>query len=667
MRVSLAALPVVVYLLAAYQLFPKAHSSAPVRLALVRAAVVVAGYAVVLVEVLSAVDALTLPALLTGWSVAALTLFAAAVRRYRHEGRRRDPRAGLRASWAAATPAERTMSVALVGLVIAELLVALVSPPNNFDSQTYHLPKIEHWVVQQDVDFYPTVIHRQLSMAPGAEYLLLHLRLLTGGDEAYNVLQFAAGVGCALLASRIAGQLGGTRRAQLLAAFVVATTPIVALEATSTQTDLVLAAWVGCVATLVLDEMDRTTRVSNLALIGAASGLAMLTKATGLIAVGPLFLLWLIAQLRRGVWSALAGGVAIGAVALCVTGPYLYRVNDAYGSLLGPDNLRNMITMQRHDPPSVLVNALRIGETALQTPIGPLNDQTAAGIRRLSRAMGVDPDDPQITYPGSTYPYLSWPPDEDRVSFPVQGTLVLLGAGYLLVRPRRRVPAEHAARARVYDVVFWLALLGYVTMVKWQPWGNRLVLFVLVLGTPLAGLWLDALFRRSSVAAAGGGPADVAPAGPPRDPIRRLGAWTAATALVVGGCAGWLAVGYGWPRRLVGTDSVFTLTDTQARFIRRPQWQADYEWAATGVHAAGAHRIGLVQGYNTWEYPWWVLLRGSEIVSLQSLQDDTPPVAPETVDAIVCVSPPNPCANFVPPGWTLQTRNGIGYALPPRR
>jgi hypothetical protein len=338
-----------------------------------------------------------------------------------------------------------------------------------------------------------------------------------------------------------------------------------------------------------------------------------------------------------------------------VTAAHLFRIYEAYGNPVGPDHLRNMITMERHDPPSVLVNALRIGETALQTPIGPLNDLTAAGIGRLSRAIGVDPNDRQITFWGSTYPYLSWPPDEDRASLPIQGALVLLGSGFLLVRPQRRVPAGRAGLARGYAVVFWLALLGYVATVKWQPWGNRLILYLLVLGAPLAGLWLDALFSQSR------------PAGAVRDRVRRLAVWATATALVVGGGAGCLAVGYGWPRRLVGTDSVFTLTDTQARFVRRPYWQADYEWAAAAVHGAGARRVGLAQGYDTWEYPWWVLLRGTDIVSLQSLLDKRPPIAPHTVDAILCVSPPNPCATFVPAGWTLHMRNEVGYALPPGR
>jgi len=301
---ALGLLPLGVCVLVAYALRPAASSPvvAPVRLALVRSAVLVGGCAVVGVEVLSVCHALTAPAVLVGWAAAALLAGGFAVRRYRRDGRLGNPPRAARTPWKNAGRAERVMAVALAVLVLAELLIAAASPPNNYDSQTYHLPRIEHWVQQHDVSFYATRIHRQVDMAPGAEYLLLHLRLLTGGDALYNLLQLCAGLGCALVASRVAAQLGGSARAQLVTAFIVASTPTVALESTSTQVDLVVAAWVACVATLVLDELRRPSRLSSTLLLGAGTGLAALTKVTGLLAVGPLLLIWLGSQLRLG-WA----------------------------------------------------------------------------------------------------------------------------------------------------------------------------------------------------------------------------------------------------------------------------------------------------------------------------------------------------------------------------
>ena len=80
------------------------------------------------------------------------------------------------------------------------------------------------------------------------------------------------------------------------------------------------------------------------------------------------------------------------------------------------------------------------------------------------------------------------------------GWLALIGGLVAVVRPRRA--AEDPGPLRWYAVAVGSALLLHVAMIKWQPWGNRLLLYALVLAVPLAGLWLDALFRRRAPAGA---------------------------------------------------------------------------------------------------------------------------------------------------------------------
>jgi Dolichyl-phosphate-mannose-protein mannosyltransferase len=556
-----------------------------------------------------------------------------------------------RRAWAALSGVERGLVATIAALYLGELVIAALSPPNNYDSQTYHLPRIEHWAASGSVAIYPTAIVRQVAMPPGAEYLLLHARLLTGGSAGYNLLQLAAGIGCALIAARIAGQLGGTRRAQLLAAFVVATAPIVALESTSTQTDLVLAFWVAAVATLVLDDLVAGTRrvVGGGALLGAAAGLVAITKQNGLEAVAPLLLLWLVLRIRRaGLVRAAAGAALVAVVALALTAPYLLRVRAEYGNPLGPAYLTSPIAMQRHDPPAVLVNALRVVQGAVQTPVAPANDALARAVDGVGRRLGVDPHDPGITYPDTTFPTPTWAPDEDRASFPASAVLALLGTAFLLVRPAGRVAAERVWTARAYAGAVSAAALLYVAMVKWQPWGNRLIVFLLVLAAAPAALWLDAALRRPT------------PGTVRRAVVRGL----ASVVLVAGGAAGALSVGYGWPRRLVGPGSMFTGDDQEQLFQRRPEWLPEYQQAAAAVRASGARRVGLVEGYDSWEYPWFVLLPGTEIVSLRSLQPHTPAPGPQTVDAILCVNADRLCRNLVPTGWQLHPLGDIDYALP---
>ena len=556
----LVAAPVVALVVLSALLRPRAAGAvAPYRLGVVRAALLTGVFAVLTVELLGAVDALTLPAFALAWLLFVAGVAVVAGRRRGRDALRprtaaaetrravlvgatvggptaesptgsgpttdgpttdvptggaaagsgaapgpqlpATARGGLAALLSSgkarlshfrrtATRGERLLGGAVLGMVSIELVVALLAEPNNFDSQTYHLPKVEHWVAQGSLDFWPTAIHRQVTIPPGAEYLLLHLRLFTGGDALHNLVQWAAGIGCLLAATRITAQLGGGRRAQLLTAFLLATTPMVALQATSTQTDLVAAAWAACAATLVLDGLRRRAGLGDALALGAATGLTALTKTSGLIAVGPLLLLWGLAQLRlaarptgvgtgystglapgdsAGVGTDRAGravggvgsGPATGAadqpaptgvrqvartvggsllvllVAATVVGPFLARETAEFGHPLGPPRLRESIPMERHDPVAVLVNALRIGHTAFDTPLSPLRAGTAEAIMAGSRAVGVDPQDRTITFGREVFPVPSWYPDEDRVAFPLAGSLALLGAVFALVRPRR--------------------------------------------------------------------------------------------------------------------------------------------------------------------------------------------------------------------------------------
>ncbi|WBB48400.1 hypothetical protein O3597_25475 [Verrucosispora sp. WMMA2044] len=584
--------------------------------------------------------------------------------------------------WRTASRGERLLAGTVAGLVLVELLIALLAAPNNYDSQTYHLPKVERWVAQGDLTFWATAIHRQVTIPPGAEYLLLHLRLLTGGDALHHLVQWAAGLVCLLAAARVTAQLGGGRRAQLLTVFVLATTPMVTLQATSTQTDLVCAAWVLCAGTLALDGLRRRAHLGDLLALGAATGLTAVTKTSGLLAVGPLLVLWGVGQLRlayldrsttrrrapvAGITRTVGASVLILLVAAALVGPFLGRVYVEFGHPLGPERLRESVPMERHDPPSVLVNALRIGHTALDTPLAPLREVSAEAIIGLAGLIGVDPQDRAITFGREIFPVASWYPDEDRVAFPLAGALALIGAVAALRRPARVSPGA-AGALRAYALVVVVAVVLHTAMIKWQPWGNRLILYALAASVPLAGLWLDAFFRCSGRVASGVRGGDPAGTGGRRP----VAAGLAVTVLATCALAGVLAVSYGFPRRLVGAGSVFTTSDWESRFIRRPQWAEEYRWAADAVRAADARRIGLSQRNDDWEYPWWLLLRDADgnppdLLALQSVLDDRPPDDPASVDAILCVGSRKLCADLVPAGWRLEFRSYVGYALPEQR
>ncbi|GAB3220709.1 hypothetical protein GCM10027447_05370 [Glycomyces halotolerans] len=676
---------------------------APMRLAVVRAAVLLGAWAIATVEITSAFDALGTASFLTSWIAATVAVLGAVAVRclrdaapaeHRSIGDRiRGRRGATRRTWrrtksaAAAAPAwQWALACAVVILFASAAVLAVASAPNNFDSQTYHLPRIEHWVQNATVAPYATDIHRQIDISPGAEYLLTHLRVLTGGDGAYNLLQYLAAIGAALAASRIAAQLGGGPMAQLTTVFVLVTTPEFLLQATSTQVDLVAAAWVACLATLVLDEFTRPVEAAGPAVfgrpgakalrppgsdalyLGLALGLIAVTKSTGLLAAAALLLVWGIGRLvrdgRRGkpclcgrepghctrdeVAPALSArlrtvlaSVAVLVLAAALVGPFLARMHSTFGHPLGPPMLRESIGVETTDPRLLAVNALRIAQTATDTPVRPVSEGLAAGVEGFADLLGVDVNDPAVTFGDTAFPVPAWYPDEDRAAFPLTGLGIVLGLLWFFWKgPGLR---------RAYATALVAAFLLLACTVAWQPWINRLMLFLVVLGAPAAAI-AAARFARVMVGNR-----------------RSVLAGTLVTALAVtAALAGLLTVAYGFPRRLTGAWAVFSIDDDEERFVRRLEWLPQYEEAAAAVAESDARNVGIVQSNDSWEYPWWVMLPDEvELVAMQSVVPGRPGADIDEVDAVVCAEDLDDCASIVPDEWELVELGTVAYAVDP--
>ncbi|MFI5905895.1 hypothetical protein [Dactylosporangium sp. NPDC051541] len=629
-RVLLALLPLVTLAFAAVALRPRA--TADRSLAVIRASVAVASCAVLCAELFSLFDWVSPVPFLLVWLLAALGSGYLAWRSI--VARPTKP------TWPRLTVPEWTVAIVLGLLVLSELVLAVASSPNNFDSNSYHLAKIEHWVADHNLGNFPTVQTQQIILVPGAELLLLHLRLLTGTDGTFNLLQWAAGLLGALAVARCARQLGAGRLGQWLAAAVFLTAPAITLESTSTQNDLIVTAWVVCAATLALDAREQPAGWANTLTLAGAAGLIMVTKSTGVMALLPVLAYWAFQQIRRKRTMPLVyGAVAVALACAAMAGPSLLRVQEAFGSPFGPPGYREALSTTRHDPPAVLVNGLRLGASTLLSPVEAVNEAISRTVVGVADAVGVDPNDPGITQWRSIFPGDRWKPDEDRSPYPVQSGLVLLATALGLAW----------RRTRGYALLVLGALLTTAAIVKWQYWGNRLILPAFGVGAPLAGYVLERAVQVD------------------RAWLRRSLAALVAVIMLAGAAHGYVAVFYGQPRRLIGQGSVFELDDWQERFARMPDQATGYRTAIDEVRAAGAQRVGLVLDGDLWEYPLQIELRDRELVELQSNVPGQPPGDVTSVDAVICVGGQEPCRRIVPTDWQYHRIDQyVTTAFPPR-
>lgn len=564
----LVALPAAAFLLLVL-LVRLGSDDGDVRTALLRAATVWGVMLVGLTELLSLLGMLTRGWMALAWAVVAALLVAAWVR----GGGGLPPRPTL--------PVE-LRAVALL-LPVAAIAAGTASSaaagwPNQWDSMVYHLSRVDHWLQNRTIAFYPTHIVRQLFNPPGAEYAILHLRALGGDDRWSNAPQWLAMVGSLVGVSAIARRLGAGPPAQCFAALAAATIPMGILQASGTQNDYVVAFWLVCMADAVLAPPSgwRTFQ------LGAAMGLALLAKGTALLFAPPLLLA--LPELTRGGWRRrLVLGGAVGLLVLSLDGSHWARNTAVFGWPLGPrasgspGAAGDRLTNELNGPRVVASNLLRNLSLHLGTPSPRLNHALERIVVGVHRTLGIAVDDPRTTrlYSDTRFSVRSEPSNPDRAGNPAHLLLgltavVLLAAG----RPRRPAAVRYALALAVAALLFCVAL-------KWQPWHSRLQLPLFVLAGPLMAVGWERYPR---------------------------GLWVAALALVV------LAVRpllFNRLAPLAGRHTVFDTPRADQYFQTyggRPSGRQQAYLGALGlVSDQGCMRIGLRLDWDDWEHPLWVL------------------------------------------------------------
>jgi 4-amino-4-deoxy-L-arabinose transferase-like glycosyltransferase len=158
---------------------------------------------------------------------------------------------------------------------------------------TYHIPRVMRWT-QAETTFQQKAFGTHDFMPPFPEYLLLHLYHLAGSDRILFLSQWMAYIVMVVLSGRVVFQLGGSKKASDFAKLLVSTIPIVVLQASSTQTDLLSAVLLLIELHLVLLLIAKPS-IKHSIYLGMTLGLGLQVKTTfAIFAIIPLGLFLII-------------------------------------------------------------------------------------------------------------------------------------------------------------------------------------------------------------------------------------------------------------------------------------------------------------------------------------------------------------------------------------
>ena len=576
-------------------------------------ATVAAGMVFVLAaECASAARQLTAVAMWILWGLADAALLAAIVRLQKPA----EIIAGLKETWRRfwsvlrtkpfSSPVNKTLFFLAAAMMLFLGAVALLSPTTNWDTLTYHMPRVMHWMQQQSMNHYPTNIRRQLDYAPGGEIQIATLLLLAGNDWPVNLPQWWAMLTGALAASFLAERLlqwqfgnkpldpSRVKWCGFFAAVVAMTSPHAILQSSSAMNDLRTGMWMILLVLFGALLVQSPKQLLYAGGVAAAFALGVNNKATMCLYAAPFALalvFFLFGKSLRALFLLGAGTVVIG---LALNGPWMLRNNRLFHGWLASPETWSITQMQNRNPAKIAANIFRDLSLYANTPFTFATTALDKLLNGAIRLTGEPLQDPDCVHSTVTFYFRGNSEIAAGDGFgEIVDVLPLFFAGVTFL----------AAFKWKSPLMVYLGLLtlGFAMMcgyLKWEPWQQRLHLVFLLLAAPFAGAVLGWVWNRWLVLA-----------------FSMLLVWNGA-----------LVIAYNHFDPIKDEFPLPSKSREERYFCFRPElYPSTVEVAQDLIHS-GITNVLLKTGIDSWEYPLWVFLkdRGFGGTIHHVLVDDNP-------------------------------------------
>lgn len=375
--------------------------------------------------------------------------------------------------------------VPAAAIAIATAVIALIAPPNNWDSMTYHMSRVEHWRANGSVMHYSTNVVWQLYLNPWAEFAILQFQTLGfGSDRLANLVQWFAFVGALVGVSLLVRILGGALLAQSLAALVVASTPMVILQSTSTQNDVVCRLFVVAAVYFAFERLTMSSKKAEWYL-PLSVALAFATKGTAYLILLPFVGYALIAVMKQEGFRAGFRSISIMVLAILLmnVGHWSRSVWLWHHPLGDPQWLRQYQN-ESFGIPETLSSVVRNAAIHLGTPSSKVNAVIESVVLKIHDKLGITISEPSLTFAprNNIVPEAGLLTHEDYAGNGVVFILSCMAVGLVILRPV-------GSRARFFALMLCASSLLFCIFLKWAPWNSRLHTPLFFLAAVLIG-WL---------------------------------------------------------------------------------------------------------------------------------------------------------------------------------
>jgi hypothetical protein len=339
----------------------------------------------------------------------------------------------------------------IIAFISGALHGLLAFPPtSNYDSMSFHMPRVFFWMKNESVHNYATLDGRQLYSGPFSGFSILQLQVLNFGRDYFaGMVQWFAYIGAILAVASTARELGASRAACIASATLTATIPLAFMQARTTQNDLVTAFLCALVIYQVVWFIKNKPSGSVMWLwavvTGFGGGAAALSKNSAYPVLAPFAVLLVIMTIKElGVKRlAAVSSIVLSLVLLMTIGFYTRNVIDLGGDPLGT----NAPTLAHT---SIRTRDIRYRTAALiyntsknfATNNAEMNHNINRAVNRAMIILGVDPlsDNPEYRIIEHNNPIhvdipviVEWLNNHDVAPAPLHSILVVISAIILLL------------------------------------------------------------------------------------------------------------------------------------------------------------------------------------------------------------------------------------------
>jgi hypothetical protein len=214
----------------------------------------------------------------------------------------------------------------------------------------------------------------------------------------------------------------------------------------------------------------------------------------------------------------------------------------------------------------------------MATPVGHANKVISSGAVLLHEVMGLDINDPETTWPGTTFS-LGAQIHEDSAGNPLNVLLIILALVLLCCNKSLR----HHHHIVAYSSALFIAYLLFSIYMKWEPWHNRMLLPLIILWSPVVALAISQIKVR----------------------------WVVNIILIILiiNSMPFLLLNESRPIIPLFSRSILASDRMSLYFANRPGLMTKYVDIAHHLKNIHCSNVALETNMDTWEYPLWVLLQ----------------------------------------------------------